>query len=120
MIDIAPERLLPFAALLAVAFAAMMGTAVVLATWRLREVASRLVLFAVVAGLVFAAASAVFRSTRGAGTGHQTTFGWPRPMYTRWVSSETSERSQGINLRGVGQNAFFYATMVALVGFNAR
>ena len=123
MIDIAPERLLPFATLLAIAFAAMLGTVVVLANWQLRDVARRLVLFAVVAGFVLAAASGVFRSSRGAGTGTQTAFGWPRAMYTRWVSWETSERRQGIHPRGVGQNAFFYATLVALassMGLAAR
>ena len=123
MIDIAPERLLPFATLLAIAFAAMVGTVIVLGTWRLRDVARQLVLFAVMAGFVLAAASGIFRSSRGAGTGTHTTFGWPRAMYTRWVSWETSERSQGIRPRGVGQNAFFYATLVALassLGLAAR
>ena len=116
MIDIAPERLLPFATLLSIAFVAMIGAAIMLATRRLRALADRLVLAAAVLGLVLAVASAVFRSSRHAGTGNHTAFGWPRAMYTRWVSSETGERSQGIRLRGVGQNAFFYATMVALVG----
>ena len=116
MIDIAPERLLPFATLLAIAFAAMVGAAMMLATRRLRALADRLVLSAAVVGLILAAASAVFRSSRQAGTGNHTAFGWPRAMYTRWVSWETNERVQGIQPRGVAQNAFFYATLVALAG----
>jgi hypothetical protein len=116
MIDIAPERLLPFATLLAIAFVAMIGAAIMLATRRLRALADRLVLAAAVVGLVLAVASAVFRSSRHAGTGNHTAFGWPRAMYTRWVSWETNERVQGIQPRGVAQNAFFYATIVALGG----
>ena len=116
MIDIAPERLLSFATLLLVGFAAMIGTGLVLTTWRLRDVAARLVLAAVVAGLVFAAASGVFRSSREAGPGNHTAFGWPREMYTHSVSGETGGGIQRIRPRGVGQNAFFYATIVALAG----
>jgi hypothetical protein len=93
-----------------------MGTAVILATWHLREMARRVVLAAAVAGLLLAAASVIFRSSRAAGTGNHTAFGWPRPVYTRWVSWETSERIQGIRARGVAENAIFYATMIALAG----
>ena len=116
MIEIAPERLLPLASLLSIAMAAALGTVVVLAAWRLRVVAGRLATAAAVVGLLVAVGSAVFRSSRGAGTGTHTAFGWPRPVYTRWVSWETRERIQGIRLRGIAENAIFYATMTALAG----
>jgi hypothetical protein len=93
-----------------------MGAAVVLATWHLREIAERLVIVAAVAGLVLAATSVGFRSSREAGTGNHTAFGWPRAVYTRWVSWETGERIQGIRLRGIAENAVFYAAMFALAG----
>jgi hypothetical protein len=116
MIDIAPGRLLPLATLLSLAFAAGIGAAIILAAWHLRDRAGRLAIAAAMGALVLTAASAVFRSSREAGTGHHTAFGWPRAVYTRWVSWETSERIQGVRLRGVTENAMFYAPMIALAG----
>jgi hypothetical protein len=116
MIEIAPARLLPLATLLSLALAAAIATAIVVATWHLRDRAARLTMVAVVAGIVLGAASAVFRSSRGAGTGTHTAWGWPRAVYTRWVSWETSEQIRGIRLRGVAENAVFYATLAALAG----
>ena len=96
--------------------AAVLGTVIVLAAWRLRVVTGRIATAAAVAGLLLAGASAVLRSSRGAGTGTHTTFGWPRAVYTRWVSWESTERTQGIRLRGVAENAIFYAALTALAG----
>lgn len=104
------------ATLLSLAFAAGIGGAIVLTACRLRNVGSRLATAAAVAGLVLAAASAVFRSTRDAGTGTHTAWGWPRAVYTRWVSWETPQRMRGIRLQGVAENAIFYAAAAALVG----
>jgi hypothetical protein len=114
VIEIAPDRLLPLATLLAIAFAAALATVIVLAAWRLRAVAGRLAAAAVVAGVVLAVSSALFRSSRGAGTGTSTAFGWPRAVYTRWVSWETPERVEGIRLQGIAENAIFYAAVSAL------
>ena len=116
MIEIAPGRLLPMATLLTLAFAAAAGTAIMLTVWRLSHVAGRLGMAAVVAGLVLAAASAVFRSSRDAGTGTYTAWGWPRAVYTRWVSWETPQRIRGIRLQGIAENAIFYAAAAALAG----
>ena len=116
MIEIASDRLLPLATLLAIAFAAALATVIVLAARHLRDVAGRLATAAVVAGVVLAVASAVFSSSRGAGTGTYTAFGWPRAVYTRWVSWETPDRVRGIRLQGVAENAIFYAAVFALAG----
>jgi hypothetical protein len=116
MVEIAPARLLPLATLLTVALAAAAGAAIVLATSRMRGVVNRLALAAVAAGLVLAAGSGGLRSERGAGTGTQTAFGWPRAVYTRWVSWETAERIEGLRIRGVAENTVFYGALAALAG----
>ena len=71
---------------------------------------------AALAGLLCAGASAVVYSSRGAGTGTQTAWGWPRFVYSRWESHENSERTEGLRWRGVLENAAFYGAVAALVG----
>jgi len=78
---------------------------------RLRRVVAR----AAVAGVLCAAASASLWSTRSAGTGTQTAWGWPRVVYARWVSWETAERSEGIRWSGLAENAVFYGAAATLV-----
>jgi hypothetical protein len=123
MVEIEPGNLLPLATLLSFALVAATGAAIVLTLGRRRDVAGRLAAAAAVAGLVLAAGSAVLRSSRGAGTGTYTAFGWPRAVYTRWVSWETAERRQGLRAVGLAENAAFYGSLAALagsLGFAAR
>jgi hypothetical protein len=116
MVEIAPESLLPLATLLSFALAAATCATIVLTLGRRRGVAGRLAAAAAAAGLVLAAGSAVLRSSRGAGTGTYTAFGWPRAVYTRWVSWETAERRQGLRAAGLAENAVFYGALAALAG----
>jgi hypothetical protein len=114
MFEIAPHGRLPMFRLLTFAFVA--GTVGVLLLYlgskvRLRRVVAR----AAVAGVVCAGASAALWSTRGAGTGTQTAWGWPRVVYARWVSWETVERTEGIRWWGLAENAVFYAAAATLV-----
>ena len=54
------------------------------------------------------AASASIVSTRRAGTGFTTSFGWPKPFYFRYLS-ETGERSDGWNLAYLAGNSLVFA-----------
>jgi hypothetical protein len=76
----------------------------------------RVVARAAVAGVLCAVASAALWSTRGAGTGTQTAWGWPRVVYARWTSWETAERVEGIRWWGFGENTVFYGAAAILVG----
>jgi hypothetical protein len=116
MVEIAPGSLLPLATLLSFALGAVTCAAIVLGVRRRRGVAGRLAAVAAAAGLGLAAGSAVLRSSRGAGTGTYTAFGWPRAVYTRWVSWETAERRQGLRPAGLAENAIFYGALAALAG----
>jgi hypothetical protein len=113
--------MLPFVTLLAWAAALWVGA------WILRRLAGgqrfsrEFLAWALVAGLATGALSAVARAERHAGTGIYTTWGWPRPVYTRWVSWElpagtADSRHGGLRLRGLVENAIFYGGLAALIG----
>ena len=53
------------------------------------------------------AASALVGSTRRAGTGFTTSFGWPKPFYFRYLS-ETAERSDGWSLAYLAGNSLVF------------
>ena len=115
MIEIAPHFHQPLARLLA----AMLVAAAV-AVMLLRRVDAqgrrRTVARAAAIGAVCAALSAVLYTSRGAGTGTQTSWGWPRTVFSLWQSWETGERSHGIRWRGLLENAAFYGAVAAAVG----
>ena len=80
-----------------------------------RERARTLVRAAAV-GALCAVLSLVLYWSRGAGTGTQTAWGWPRTVFSLWQSWETGERSHGIRWRGLLENAAFYGVLAAAVG----
>ena len=76
----------------------------------------RLYTIAALLGLAGALASGAFWSSRHAGTGTQTSWGWPRMVYGRWVSWETPDRREGIHWRGIVENTVFYGAVAMLAG----
>jgi hypothetical protein len=64
-------------------------------------------------GALCAVVSVVLYTRRGAGTGTQTAWGWPRVVYSLWQSWETGERTHGIRWRGLVENAVFYGALAA-------
>ena len=73
-----------------------------------------LVMIATIIGLTSAALSGVRYAERSAGTGTYGTWGWPRAVYTRWVSWEIpTERHGGFQLRGLIENTILYGSAVA-------
>jgi hypothetical protein len=115
MFEIAPHYRLPIFRLLAFAIpAAAVGVLLLYLgnKAQFRHVVAR----AAIAGVLCAGASAVLWSTRGAGTGTQTAWGWPRVVYARWVSWETAQRSEGIRWQGFAENTVFYGAIATLVG----
>ena len=116
MIEIAPYRHLALAPLLAFAFASLLASVVMLASRADASRRRRVYLAAGIAGIVCAVASSIFWSTRHAGTGNHASWGWPRAVYTRWVSWEAPERHSGIRWQGIVENAVFYGAAAALIG----
>jgi ABC-type branched-subunit amino acid transport system permease subunit len=116
MIEIPPYRHLAIVPLLAVALASIVAAAIVLhfAVPRFRR--HRLYLSAAILGVLCALSSVAFRSARHAGTGTQTTWGWPRMIYGRWVSWEVVQRQEGVHWQGIVENAAFYGAVALLVG----
>ena len=76
----------------------------------------RVLLSAAAIGALCAVASAAVYTSRGAGTGTQTAWGWPRVVFSLWQSWETGERTHGIRWRGLLENAAFYAALAAMIG----
>jgi hypothetical protein len=115
MLEIAPQYRLAMFQLLAFAIpTAAVGVLVLYLTNKaqLRRVVAR----AAVAGMLFAGASAALWSTRSAGTGTQTVWGWPRVVYARWESWETAQRSEGVRWVGFAENTVFYGAAATFVG----
>jgi hypothetical protein len=118
MFEIAPHYRLPIFQLLRFAIPAA-AVGVLLVYLGNRAQLRRVVAQAAIAGAVCAAVSAALWSTRGAGTGTQTAWGWPRMVYVRWVSWETAEprqRIEGIRWQGFAENTVFYGAAATLVG----
>lgn len=115
MLEIAPQYHQPIARILVVVV-----TAAVIALMLLRSVDAprrRGVLArAAIVGIVGAVASVVLYTSRDAGTGTQTAWGWPRVVVSLWQSWETGQRSHGIRWRGLIENAAFYGTITAAIG----
>jgi hypothetical protein len=116
MFEIAPHYHLPIFRLLAFAIPAAAAAVLLLYLAHQGAQLRRVLARGTVVGVVCAAASAAFWSTRGAGTGTQTAWGWPRMVYTRWVSWETAERHEGIRWQGLAENAMFYGAAATRVG----
>lgn len=109
---------MPLATLLAWA-AALWGGA-----WVLRRLAGtpgaagRHVVRALAAGVAAGCLSAGVRAARDAGTGTYTTWGWPRPVYTRWTAWELppgapGSRHGGPRPQGLIENGVFYGGAAA-------
>jgi len=73
----------------------------------------RVLASAAVIGALCAALSVVVYTRRGAGTGIQTAWGWPRVVYSLWQAFEDGERSHGLRWRGLLENAVFYGALAA-------
>ena len=76
----------------------------------------RVLVRATVIGALCAVASVVVYASRGAGTGTQTAWGWPRMVFSLWQSWETGQRTHGIRWRGLIENAAFYGALALVVG----
>ena len=116
MIEIAPYRHLAIVPLLAVALASILASVIVLHVAAPRFRRHRLYLVAAVLGVLCALASGAFRSSRHAGTGTQTAWGWPRMIYGRWVSWEVVQRQEGVRWQGIVENTVFYGAVAMLAG----
>ena len=115
MIEIAPYYHQPLARLLAVIVPALVVALLLLRRLdapRRRRVLTR----ALVLGALCAVASVVIYTSRGAGTGTQTSWGWPRMVFRLWQSWEAGERTHGIHWRGLIENAAFYGALAAVIG----
>ena len=115
MIEIAPHYHWAIARLAAVLVPAIVVALLLLLTLdapRRRRVLTR----APVIGAVCAVASVVVYTSRGAGTGTQTAWGWPRIVFSLWQSWETGQRSHGIRWQGLIENAAFYGALALLIG----
>jgi hypothetical protein len=62
-----------------------------------------------------AAMSGAIVHTRHAGTRLQTTYGWPKPIFARWIDPETQARWSAVVERGVVENLFFYGCASVLL-----
>ena len=81
----------------------------------------RVLLRTVLIGVLFAVASVVVYTTRDAGTGTQTAWGWPRVVFSLWQSWETGQRSHGIGWQGLVENMAFFGVIALVLGaFLAR
>jgi hypothetical protein len=116
MIEIAPYRHLAIVPLLAVALASIVAAVIVLHFAALRFRRRRLYLSAAALGVLCALASGAFWSSRHAGTGTQTAWGWPRMIYGRWVSWEVVQRQEGVRWQGIIENTVFYGAVALLAG----
>ena len=115
MIEIAAHSHQAIARLLAVIVPALVVALLLL--HRLESSRRRRVLVrAAVIGALCAAASFVVYTSRGAGTGTQTAWGWPRIVFSLWQSWETGQRTHGIRWRGLIENAAFYGALALVVG----
>lgn len=114
MIEIPALYHQPLARLLA---AMMLGAAVAFLLVRRMDAHERrrTLVRAAAAGIVCAMLSAVLYSSRDAGTGTQTAWGWPRTVFSLWQSWESGERTHGIQWRGVIENAAFYGVVASLI-----
>jgi hypothetical protein len=115
MIEISPYRHLAVLPMLAVTLALIGAAVIVLQLGAVRFPRRRLYFRAATLGLFCALASGAFWSSRHAGTGTQTAWGWPRVVYARWVSWEIEHRQEGIRWRGILANTVFYGA-VAMLG----
>jgi hypothetical protein len=115
MIEIAPHYHQAIARLLAVIVPAI---AVALLLLRRLDAPDRrrVTIRAMGLGALCAAASVVVYTSRDAGTGTQTAWGWPRVVFSLWQSWETGQRSHGIRWQGLIENTAFYGALAAVIG----
>ena len=115
MIEIAAQSQQPLARLIVVVLVTA-AAALVLLRRAAPDVRRRTLARAASIGALCAVLSAVLYSSRGAGTGTQTSWGWPRTVFALWQSWETGERTHGIRWRGLLENAAFYGVLAAVAG----
>jgi hypothetical protein len=65
--------------------------------------------------LALCAMSGALAHTRHAGTRLQTAYGWPKPIFARWVDPETQAGWSAVIERGVVENLFFYGCASVLL-----
>ena len=71
--------------------------------------------------ITFSAMSGGLMHTRHSGTRLQTTYGWPKPMFARWIDPETQAGGSTVIGRGAAENIFFYGCVsVLLTGLYLR
>ena len=116
MIEIAPYRYLAIVQLLSVAVASIVAAAILLRLTDLRVRRHRLYLGATALGGLCTLASGAFWSSRHAGTGTRTAWGWPRMIYGRWISWEVVQRQEGVSWPGIVENTVFYGAVAMLAG----
>ena len=68
-----------------------------------------------VLALALSAISGALVHTRHAGTRLQTTYGWPKPMFARWIDPETLVEWSAIIGRGAAENLYFYGCASVLL-----
>ena len=116
MIEIAPNRYLAIVQLLAVALSSIVAAAILLRLTDLRVRRHRLYLSATVIGGLCTLASGAFWSSRHAGTGTRTAWGWPRMIYGRWIGWEVVQHREGVSWPGIVENTVFYGAVAMLAG----
>lgn len=121
MIEIAAHQRPPLAPLLAIAAIAL-ALSLVVARLRFRAWVPdlRTLAVAALAALLLTGAGIVARSERDSGTGTQSAWGWPRAVYTRWASWDTSEESEHIRWVGIFENVVTWAGPALLLATLAR
>jgi hypothetical protein len=76
----------------------------------------KLLIRAQVLGALCAIVSVVVYTSRDAGTGTQTAWGWPRVVFSLWQSWETGQRSHGVRWQGLIENTAFYGALALAIG----
>ena len=115
MIEIAAHHHQPLARLILVMLLASIAALLLLRRADERD-RRRTLARAAAVGALCAVLSAVLYSSRDAGTGTQTAWGWPRTVFSLWQSWETGERTHGIGWRGLLENTAFYGVVAAVIG----
>jgi hypothetical protein len=116
MIEIAPYQHMAIVPLLAVALGCIVAALIIVRLAASGLPRHRLYWSAIIIGVLCALGSGTLRSSRHSGTGTQTEWGWPRAIYTRWVSFEVDGRRDGLRWQGLAENTVFYGAAVLLLG----
>ena len=114
MFEIAPSSRPPLAMLLAVALPLAAVAAILLRRAAPAE-RRRVLIGALVLGLLLTALGGACWSRRHAGTGTETARGFPRTIHARWVPFDAGESRAGVRWRGVVEGTLVYAAAAAVL-----